>query len=69
MQTESGRLKRAVAELITTRGVPAHIRSDNEPEFTAKVICEWPGGVGLGLSSSSLDRRGRADMWRALTAS
>ena len=30
-------LKRAIAE----RGIPGHIRSDNGPEFIAKVIQQW----------------------------
>ena len=29
-----------LAELMLTRGVPAHIRSDNGPEFTAKAVRE-----------------------------
>ena len=35
-----------LAELMLTRGVPDHIRSDNGPEFTAKAVCEWLGNVG-----------------------
>ena len=35
-----------LAQLMLTRGVPAHIRSDNGPEFTAKAVREWLGGVG-----------------------
>ena len=35
-----------LAELMTARGVPEHIRSDNGPEFTAKAVREWLGGVG-----------------------
>ena len=35
-----------LAELMMARGVPAHIRSDNGPEFTARVVREWLGGVG-----------------------
>ena len=35
-----------LAGLMTARGVPAHIRSDNGPEFTAKAVREWLGGVG-----------------------
>ena len=45
----------ALAELMVTRGVPDHIRSDNGPEFTARAVREWEPG----RSASSLDRRGR----------
>jgi putative transposase len=27
--------------LFMTRGVPKYLRSDNGPEFVAKVVCEW----------------------------
>ncbi len=30
-----------LAELFVTHGVPAHIRSDNGPEFTAELIRRW----------------------------
>jgi transposase InsO family protein len=30
-----------LAWLFATRGVPDHIRSDNGPEFTAKVVRSW----------------------------
>lgn len=33
--------------LFATRGVPDHIRSDNGPEFTAKVVREWLHRVGV----------------------
>lgn len=36
----------ALAELMVTRGVPDHIRSDNGPEFTARAVREWLGRVG-----------------------
>ena len=35
-----------LAELMTARGVPEHIRSDNGPEFTARTVREWLGKVG-----------------------
>ena len=37
-----------LAGLMTDQGVPEHIRSDNGPEFTARAIREWLGGVGAG---------------------
>jgi putative transposase len=33
--------------LFVTRGVPAFIRSDNGPEFTAKAVRAWLAGVGV----------------------
>ena len=35
-----------LAGLMMDQGVPEHIRSDNGPEFTARAIREWLGGVG-----------------------
>ncbi len=36
-----------LAWLMATRGVPDHIRSDNGPEFTARVVREWLSRVGV----------------------
>jgi transposase InsO family protein len=36
-----------LAWLMATRAVPEHIRSDNGPEFTAQVVREWLGKVGV----------------------
>jgi transposase InsO family protein len=33
--------------LMTTRGVPQHVRSDNGSEFTATVVREWLSRVGV----------------------
>ncbi len=35
-----------LADLMVTRGVPEHIRSDNGPEFTSRAVREWLGNVG-----------------------
>ena len=35
-----------LTDLFILRGVPAHIRSDNGPEFVAKAVQEWITGVG-----------------------
>jgi len=32
---------RVLEWLFLTRGVPKHIRSDNGPEFVARVVCQW----------------------------
>ena len=36
-----------LAQLMTDRGVPEHIRSDNGPEFTARAVREWLARVGV----------------------
>ena len=36
-----------LAWLMATRGVPENIRSDNGPEFTAHVVREWLGRIGV----------------------
>ena len=35
-----------LSDLFILRGVPAHIRSDNGPEFVAKAVREWIAAVG-----------------------
>jgi hypothetical protein len=37
----------ALADLFVTRGPPAHIRSDNGPEFIAKAVQHWLGRIGV----------------------
>jgi len=34
-------------QLFVFRGIPAHIRSDNGPEFTTKVIRDWLTRLGV----------------------
>jgi len=35
-----------LAAVMTTQGIPAHLRSDNGSEFIAKELRKWLGGVG-----------------------
>jgi putative transposase len=35
-----------LSDLFILRGVPAHIRSDNGPEFVANAVQKWIGAVG-----------------------
>ena len=35
-----------MADVMLVRGVPEHIRSDNGPEMTAKVVRQWLANVG-----------------------
>ena len=37
----------ALTELFVFNGAPEHIRSDNGPEFTARVVREWLPNVGV----------------------
>ena len=37
----------ALTELFVLNGSPEHIRSDNGPEFTAKVVRGWLERVGV----------------------
>ncbi len=39
---------RVLAGVMLRRGVPAHIRSDNGPEFVAKTVREWLAGLAVG---------------------
>ncbi len=36
-----------LAWLFATRGVPAHLRSDNGPEFTSRMVRDWLGRIGV----------------------
>jgi transposase InsO family protein len=36
-----------LTQLFALRGAPAHLRSDNGPEFTARAVREWLGRVGV----------------------
>jgi transposase InsO family protein len=35
-----------MADVMLIRGIPEHIRSDNGPEMTAKIVRQWLGNVG-----------------------
>lgn len=36
-----------LGDLFISHGIPEHIRSDNGPEFTSKMVREWLGRVGV----------------------
>lgn len=36
-----------LAELFMTHGVPAHIRSENGPEFTAALVRRWLAALAV----------------------
>ena len=70
----------ALAELFVSRGPPAHIRSDNGPEFIATAVQEWLARIGVedalhraGIALGERLQRelqwitaGRAAQWRDL---
>ena len=37
----SGRVIEVLAKLVSVRGAPRHIRSDNGPEFVSRAILRW----------------------------
>jgi putative transposase len=39
-----------LSDLFILHGIPAHIRSDNGPEFVAKDVQEWIGAVGAKIA-------------------
>ena len=50
-----------LADLFVSRGVPAHIRSDQGPEFVAGAVKGWIAGVGAATAyqvqrAQALDR-------------
>ncbi len=44
----------ALCELFVSRGIPAHIRSDNGPEFVAQALRDWIAAVGAKTAPASL---------------
>jgi putative transposase len=46
-QLKSDDVLERLSDLFVRRGVPAHIRSDNGPEFTAEAVRKWLGRVGV----------------------
>ena len=54
-----------LSDLFILRGVPAHIRSDNGPEFVAKAVQEWIGAVGAKTAYIEPGSPGRTAMSRA----
>jgi transposase InsO family protein len=43
-----GDVQECLTELFCLKGVPAHLRSDNGPEFTAKMLREWLRKLNIG---------------------
>ena len=58
-----------LSEVMLWRGVPEHIRSDNEPEFIAKQLRQWLAKVGTRTLYIEPGSRGRTDFAKVLTGS
>jgi transposase InsO family protein len=43
-----GDVQECLTELFCQRGVPVHLRSDNGPEFTAKMLRKWLSKLNVG---------------------
>ena len=44
---KSGDILNALSEVMSVRGVPQHIRSDNGSEFIAREVQDWFGEIGI----------------------
>jgi putative transposase len=43
----SDRVIEVLAKLVSVRGAPRHLRSDNGPEFVSRAILRWLAGTGI----------------------
>ena len=46
----SNRVIEVLSCLVSERGAPRHLRSDNGPEFVSKSLLRWGAGQGLGMA-------------------
>jgi putative transposase len=46
----SARVIEVLARLVSERGAPAHLRSDNGPEFVSKAVLEWLSASNIGTA-------------------
>ena len=66
---ESAKVIEALADVMVSKGVPEHIRSDNGPEFVAKDLRKWLADTGAKTLISNPAVRGRTATARASTQS
>src|ERR1044072_1042487 len=52
-QLRSGRVIEVLARLVSERGAPRYLRSDNGPEFVARALLEWI--VDQGIETALID--------------
>ena len=46
----SGRVIEVLSRLVSERGAPRHLRSDNGPEFVSRALLKWIIGQGIGTA-------------------
>ena len=46
----SGRVIEVLARLVSARGAPRHLRSDNGPEFVSRALLAWITAQGIGTA-------------------
>jgi putative transposase len=51
----SGRVIEVLSRLVSERGAPLHLRSDNGPEFVSRALLKWI--VDQGIGCALIDRR------------
>jgi transposase InsO family protein len=72
LEVEGGMIVQAVSvvlgAVVRGRGAPAHLRSDNGPEFIAKGLRAWLSGAGLGtlyIESGARQENGYAESFNS----
>ena len=65
---QSDDVLQTLSELFVEHGPPANLRSDNGPEFTARVVRQWLGGLGVKTLFIAPAAPGRTATMRASTA-
>ena len=66
----SPRVIDVLSRLVSARGAPSFLRSDNGPEFVSKALLSWIVAQGIGTASiRARQALGQHVLWRASTAS
>ncbi len=65
----SGRVIEVLSKLISVRGAPTYLRSDNGPEFVSRAVLQWLHGAGVETAPSTLGSPGRTARTKASTGS
>ena len=65
----SARVIEVLSRLVSTRGAPTSLRSDNGPEFVSKALLSWIVAHGIGMALIEPGSLGRMALRKASTAS